>query len=159
MFDSEMRSRIGRFMWMDLDCVILDNIDHLLVNPAEFGIWKPDGELMPCNGSLVLHTPGTRPRTWTDFNPKMVDKNMGLRRVVGFHGSDQAWIAHKLTPHDYIFGQKDGVFSYRSHLLDETGAPQPRPDGVKVVFFNGRFNPWDPEVAQLHPWLAEHYRA
>jgi hypothetical protein len=157
MFSSEMKNIIGRFMWMDLDCVILDNIDHLLKDPADFGIWRPDGELMPCNGSLVLHTPGTRPRTWTDFDPSRVDKRWGMRRVTGFHGSDQAWIAFKLQTGDRFFGQADGVFSYRSHILDDEGRPRPRPSGVKVVFFNGRHNPWDLDVAVLNPWLAEHY--
>jgi hypothetical protein len=161
MFSSEWRDRWPKFVWFDLDSVIMGNIDALLTDPAEFKIWQPDGEKMPCNGSLVLHQNGTRPRIWTDFDPKTVHARHGHKYHTGFQGSDQAWIAHKLGPHDQKFTQKDGVFSFRSHVYGEMVNEQHRVkdlDDVKVLFFNGRWKPWQADVQEMFPWIRDHYR-
>lgn len=155
-FSSDFKKIAERFVWFDLDSVITDNIDHLLTDDAQFRIWKPDGEAMPCNGSLVLHQSGTRPYTWTFFDSGMVDALHGYRYVTGFQGSDQAWIAHNLKPQDKFFTKADGIFSYRSHI--DPLRKRVLPPGAKVVFFNGRYKPWDPEVQKKNPWIAEHYK-
>lgn len=152
MFSSEFTHSIGRFIWFDLDCAIVNNVDHLLDDPADFKIWRPDGEKMPCNGSLVLHKIGTRPATWTTFDPTMVHGRYGYKYVTGFQGSDQAWIAHNLKPYDEFFEQKDGVYSYRSHVVG-----QPLPRNACVVFFNGEFKPWHEAVREQNPWIRDHY--
>jgi hypothetical protein len=155
LFSSEFTHSIGKFIWFDLDCVITGNIDHLLRDPAEFKIWRPDGEKMPCNGSLVLHQCGTRPMTWVNFDPSMIDGKWGYKYVTGFQGSDQAWIAHNLRSHDQFFEQKDGVYSYRSHIANNDHFP----GHCKLVFFNGEFKPWQDDIRRKHPWIDEHYHA
>ena len=152
-FSSEFRETLGRFIWFDLDSVICGNVDHLLQDTAEFKIWRPDGEKMPCNGSLVLHQAGTRAYTWAFFDPTMVDNIWGYRYTTGFQGSDQAWIAYNLKPHDQFFTQKEGIFSFRSHVQGKKKLPE----GARVVFFNGEFKPWDPIVRKLNPWIKDHY--
>jgi hypothetical protein len=156
MFSSEFTHSIGKFIWFDLDSVLTGNVDHLLTDPADFKIWRPDGERMPCNGSLVLHKIGTRPATWNTFDPTMIDKKWGYKHTTGFQGSDQAWIAHNLKPHDQFFEQKDGVYSYRSHIAGKRFRPPP---SCCVVFFNGEFKPWQLSVRLANPWIEEHYLA
>lgn len=152
LFSSEFTHSIGKFIWFDLDCVITRSIDHLLNDPADFKIWRPDGEKMPCNGSLVKHKVGTRPATWNMFNPDQVHGRHGYKYVTGFQGSDQAWIAHNLMPQDQFFEQKDGVYSFRSHVVD-----RPLPPNAAVVFFNGEFKPWHEPVRAANPWVEKHY--
>lgn len=142
-----------RFIWFDLDCVITGNIDHLLQDKSEFRIWCPDFERMPCNGSLLLHKTGTRRRIWERFHPSRIDPEHGLKRASHLTGSDQAWIALNLKPIDKFFKQVDGIYSYRSHLP----ANGRLPEEARVVFFNGKENPWSPNPSTL-PWVQEHYR-
>jgi hypothetical protein len=149
-FSSEMKPTLGKFIWFDLDCIIVKNVDHLLRDEAEFKIWRPDHERMPCNGSLVLHECGTRPYTWTFFNAEMVHPVHGYKFSTGFVGSDQAWIAHNLKPQDQFFEQKDGIYSYRCHLLDNPALPE----NACVVFFNGEKKPWHCMHLQ---WVKRYY--
>jgi hypothetical protein len=151
-FSSEFTHVLGKFIWFDLDCVITGNIDHLLTDAADFKIWRPDGEQMPCNGSLVLHRVGTRAYTWATFDPAMVHGRYGYKFVTGFQGSDQAWIAYNLKPYDEFFEQKDGIYSFRSHVVGKT-----LPKTARVVFFNGEFKPWHAMVREQNPWIKEHY--
>lgn len=153
MFATEMKEIFGeKFLWLDLDCVITGSIDGIFGHPADFGIWCPDGELMPCNGSLVLNRTGTRHHIWTRFDKRRVHPERGLRSA-GFQGSDQAWIAMNLKLTDFRFGQAQGVYSWRSHI--EPVDPAHLPETARIVFFNGAKKPWDfPEI----PWIKEHYR-
>jgi hypothetical protein len=157
-FSSEFTHSLGKFIWFDLDSVICGNVDHLLTDDADFKIWRPDGEKMPCNGSLVLHQAGTRAYTWAFFNPELVDRKWGFKYTTGFQGSDQAWIAYNLKPQDRFFTQKEGVYSFRSHVHHQT----PRhllPSEARVVFFNGEYKPWHDTLQQQIPWIREHYHA
>jgi len=156
-FDPDMKDVLGeKFVWMDLDAVFTGNIDHILNDPADFKMWRVDGEYMPCNGSLVLHRTGTREDIWKMFNPGRIHPVTGLK-VAGMIGSDQAWMGTQLTDaeKDNTFGQKDGVYSYRCHIkkfnLD-------LPQDCKVVFFHGILNPWDDEVKRERPWVQFHYK-
>lgn len=149
-FSSEMVPLLGRFIWFDLDCTLVGNVDHLLNDTADFKIWRPDHEKMPCNGSLVLHQAGTRPYTWAFFDKALIHPQHGFKYTTGFVGSDQAWIAYNLKPYDQFFEQKEGVYSYRCHLLERDKIPS----NASVVFFNGERKPWH----CMHlPWVKENY--
>ena len=154
-FSPDMKDILGeKFIWFDLDTVIISNIDHILSDPAEFKIWQVDGEKMPCNGSMVLHKTGSRFKIWRRFNPNFVHPTLSLRRRnPKFVGSDQAWIAEHLGPQDEFFGQKDGVYSFRCHV---------KPHGLKenacIVFFHGQLDPWSKEVQQNFEWVKNAYR-
>ena len=155
-FSREMSEIIGkRFLWVDLDAVIRGNIDHILNDPADFKIWRVDDAEMPCNGSLVLHRAGTRQEFWNNFDPSKVDPVHGLKKINGFMGSDQSWIASQMGPEDKVFGRKDGVYSFRIHL--KAGRISP-PEDAKIIFFHGRHNPWDEGLKNRCRWIARHYR-
>lgn len=156
MFDPEIKEIIGpRFIWLDLDAVILGNIDHILSDQSDLKIWAVDGAQMPCNGSMVLHRAGTRPHIWKNFDAKKIDPVFGLKRVNGFQGSDQAWIASQIGAGDKFFGKKDGIYSYRVHLNKGRSL---LPNDAKIVFFHGRHDPWDESVRQRLPWVSKNYR-
>lgn len=132
-FSEEAKAMFGeRVLWMDLDVLILGNIDHILRDKSDFKLWYVDGEISPCNGSLVMHRLGTRRYLWDRFNPNDIDAEEGYQKTTGFIGSDQAWIAQNLQPQDLRFGKVDGVYSYRCHLKGK-----PLPADVKMVFFHG----------------------
>jgi hypothetical protein len=84
----------------------------------------------------------------------MIDRKWGYKFTTGFQGSDQAWIAHNLKPHDQFFEQKDGIYSYRSHVVGRS-----LPSTARVVFFNGEFKPWHPHIRHMNPWIKDHYDA
>lgn len=155
MFSPEMKELIGeRFLWLDLDTVIVGNIDRILKDTSEFKIWKVDNEKMPCNGSMVLHTSGTRAHFWHNFDASRVHPYHSLHCENGFMGSDQAWIAQNLTAQDSFFRKVDGVYSFRCHLKK---FQQPLPSNARIVFFHGNENPWDADVQQRFEWVRKHY--
>lgn len=159
MFSSQMKNLIGeRFVWMDLDAIIMDNIDDLLLDQADLKMWRVDGEYMPCNGSMVLHRLGTREEIWTRFNPDAVHPVTGLRKA-GMIGSDQAWIGTMLTDieKENTFGQKDGIYSYRCHIKKILDRGDPMPKNCRIVFFHGKENPWDSKLFHSHQWIQDAY--
>lgn len=115
MFAPDIRRLVGpRWVWMDLDMLICGNIDHILTDPADFRIWRPDGGRSLCNGSLVLHQSGTRPEIWTEFGPEKVGSVEEFQAQTKHLGSDQAWISSRLRPDDLFFDSAQGVYAFRS---------------------------------------------
>lgn len=154
-FSDEMKQLIGeKFLWIDLDVVIVNNIDHILNDPAQFKIWRVDGEMMPCNGSLALIEAGSRSYIWDSFKAEEVDPVFAFRRgPERFVGSDQAWIAKNLREEDQFFGQKDGVYSFRCHVEEEGLKPN-----ACIIFFHGERDPWMKEIQEGFDWVRTHYR-
>lgn len=114
MFGAELSKVFGpKWVWSDLDCFICGNIDHILADPAEFKIWRPDGGRSKCNGSLVSHVAGTRTRIWEEFDPAKIGSVGEFRAKTAHLGSDQAWISTYLTEKDEFFEKKDGVYAFR----------------------------------------------
>lgn len=166
MFDPEVGGMFGdRFIWIDLDCVVTGNIDHILNDQADLKLWKPDGEFMPCNGSLCLHRVGTRTDIWKTFNPQRVHPVTGFRNYASRPiGSDQAWIALNMTDKEKenTFGLSDGVVSYRCHMRKGIHRKNPPvtelPKIGKIVMFHGRWDPWDEKTQKEAPWILEHIK-
>ena len=102
------------WIWTDLDGFACGNVDHILSDPSEFRIWRPDGGRSMCNGSLVMHKPGARVHIWTKFDPASVGSVAEFRAKTQHLGSDQAWIASQLTENDQFFDQSHGVYAFRS---------------------------------------------
>jgi len=126
MFAPDIRRLVGpRWVWMDLDMLICGNIDHILTDPADFRIWRPDGGRSLCNGSLVLHQSGTRPEIWTEFGPEKVGSVEEFQAQTKHLGSDQAWISSRLRPDDLFFDSAQGVYAFPSDARDRT-RPQER---------------------------------
>lgn len=156
MFDPEIKEIVGdKFCWFDLDAVIVGNIDHILTDQSDFRMWRVDGEFMPCNGSLCLHTVGTRSQFWKEFRADKVHPVTGLK-AAGFIGSDQAYLATKMTQieKDNGFGKADGIYSYRCHLKKR--GIKDIPEDCKILFFHGLQNPWDDDIVKNNQWAKEY---
>lgn len=153
-FAPEMADVFGpRFVSIDLDCVILDDLRPLWNRPEPFvGLKGSNDTKCWYNGSMWLMTAGARPYVWTDFDPTTSPEQA---KAAGYYGSDQAWISYRLGPDEACWTTKDGVYSYRLHVAPVTGMPAP--PGARVIIFNGKRDPWHPDVRPL-PWVREHWR-
>jgi hypothetical protein len=162
MFAPEARDLIGeRIVSLDLDVVITDDLTPLFDRPEDFVIWggqtvqpgAPAGRIYNWyNGSLMMLRAGTRTRVWTEFNPA---QSPALANRAGCKGSDQGWISYCLGNKEAVWGAKDGVYSFRNHVVPGKGI---LPKGARLVAFHGRHDPWQSEVQRAYPWISEHYR-
>lgn len=151
-FDPEFDLLGDRFAWIDLDCVITGNIDHLLEVDADFAIHRyayNNRPLQRYNGGLLVMNRGARRQVWETFDPvdtpKLIARLNHNQRVVG---SDQAWISLVLGQNERKLGPADGVYEV-AHLRDK-----PLPGNACAVMFSGAR---DPSASNL-PWVKEHYR-
>ncbi len=151
-FDPAIESMFGpRFAVLDLDCVVTSDVTPLFERQEELVMWGDTHPRTHYNGSLMLMTAGARPKVWQTFNPRT---SPNVTRRAGHYGSDQGWISYCLGPGEARFTTRDGVYSYRLHLSEAAALPE----NCRIVFFNGRQDPWGPEVRDV-PWIREHYRA
>jgi hypothetical protein len=139
-----------RFVSLDLDCVITADLRPLWDRPEDVVFWGDTNKTTHYNGSMMLLTAGARPQVWDDFDPVASPR---AARAAGQWGSDQAWISHCLGGGEAKWGVRDGVYSYRNHLLRQ---PQVLPAGARIVIFHGTTDPWDPGAQRL-PWVRKHY--
>jgi hypothetical protein len=148
-FAPEMKEILGeRILSIDLDCVIVGNIDHILKRQEDFIAWHID--VLPFNGSLFMHTIGTRPEVWVDFDP--VKSPIEAAR---FTGSDQAWLCHKLSAKEATFtGVADGIYSYKKAIIKNN---YKLPENASIVFFHGQPKQDHPEVLKRCDWIKKSY--
>lgn len=130
-----------RFVCMDLDCVIGDDLAPLFSGPEDFRICAGTASGRPYNGSMMLLKAGSRAKVFSKFTPERA-ATAGRRYV----GSDQAWIAHVL-PDERTWGEADGVGFY--------GLPRSPESARRVMFFAGAVKPWQ---RPHDSWIGEHYR-
>jgi hypothetical protein len=153
MFSREAREILGaRVCSIDLDVVICGEITELFDVDVDFKIYGDTAVGTPYNGSLIYHWPGSRTQLWEKFDPRTSPQ---IGRKLKYIGSDQAWIATCLGPHEAKFTKADGVYSYRNEIVPKGGQ---LPAAAKIVVMHGRHDPWGPQVRQRHPWIVEHYR-
>jgi len=70
MFDPDLRDILGdRYVQMDLDTVIVDDITPMLDRPDPLVINRSIGKRNAYNGSMWLHTPGTYSSIYSEFEP------------------------------------------------------------------------------------------
>lgn len=142
-----------RFVSIDLDTVIVDDVTQLFSDPVEFKAWGDTARNTPYNGGLWMLTAGARAQVWERFDPVQSPRET-LRR--GMVGSDQAWIGVVLGPNEKRWTTDDGVYSFRNHIAVPRGNGR-LPRNARVISFHGRFDPWTPEVIKRYPWVSEHY--
>lgn len=154
-FSKEMAHVIGeRFVSVDLDCVIVDDMAPVWNRTDDFVIWGEDNRRTPYNGSMWMMTAGSRSHVWEDF---IVDPQRAIRWALGsgFFGSDQAWMCYALGGNEKRWTSDDGVYSYRMHVQRNGGK---MPAAARIVMFEGNYDPWNPAAQRTSPWIAEHYR-
>lgn len=187
LFSREMADIFGpRYVSLDLDMVLVDDVSPLWDRPEPFIIYDAKGD-DHYNGSMFLQTAGVHQEVWDDFDPHVSPR---LTTAAGMRGSDQAWIRYKLAPNAAVWDYNDGVYAYlnlvppyrqrrmagrninlpmnaavRVHGRTLPGlAPfTPQRDGrlpqnARVVVFAGEFKPWEERTKMLSPWIREHYR-
>jgi hypothetical protein len=160
LFSEEAREVLGeKVVSMDLDMVVVGDLTPLFDRDVDFMIWggqtvQPHSITVYnwFNGSLMMHKPGTRTRVWTDFDPATSPAKANGN---GCRGSDQGWIAHCLGRSELTWGQADGVYSYRNHVLTAGGRLA---KNARIVAFHGQYDPWMRDVQSRHAWVREHYR-
>ncbi len=150
-FAPEMRDIFGtRFVSVDLDCVIVDDLRPLWNRPEAFVGLAGTQPPTTFNGSMFLMTAGARPQVWADFNPMYSPLNA---RRAGHYGSDQAWISYVLGAGEARWTPADGVYTYRLHVEPAHGR---LPRGARIVFFAGKKDPWNKDVLALD-WVKANW--
>lgn len=162
-FAPDMAGTLGpRFVWMDLDCVVVGDLDPLFSRPEPIVLWRHGVGHTPYCGSMVMMDAGARSQVWEWFDPERSPAD-----AARFVGTDQAWIAHCLGPDEATWRRRDGVYS-RTQVPQRTmvsgrarrllGAePGALPSGARVVFWHGPFDPSLPEVQSRYPWVTQHW--
>jgi len=155
----------SRFLCLDLDVVITASLEPLLDRPEAFVAWKNPNPLWPYNGSMFMLTAGSRPQVWEQFNPA---SSPAIANAAGCRGSDQGWMSYVLGRDEATWGPEDGVYSYQDEILGRhrrtavtqrlRRQPPELPANARLVVFHGAVDPWEPQAAQITPWVKEHYR-
>lgn len=141
-----------RFVSMDMDCLISENIDSLFTRTEEIVLYAtpPYSPLKsarrPYNGSMVMMTAGARPQVFDRFTPDAAV--FAGRRYIG---SDQAWISYVLGHGEAVWCERDGVVWWGRWKASDIGS--------KVIFFPGFPKPHDlvktTDFVKLHYHLDE----
>lgn len=140
-----------RIVWLDLDTVITGDLGPIWSRTEDFIAWGDTNRSNPYNGSMVMFTAGARPQLWENFHPLVSPQQS---RGMGFFGSDQAWMAVCLGRNEAKWTARDGVLSFRNEVMARRALPM----GARIVFFHGRYDPWEAQTQRMAPWIREHYR-
>ncbi len=146
-FSPEMASLIGpRFVWIDLDSIVVGPLDPLFDRPDPFLLYRSDSVPgTPYNGSLVMMDAGARAEVWSSFDPA---RSPALAHDAGFLGSDQSWIAYVLGRNEPVWTRDDGVLHFSLDCVPDL------PDHGRIVFFPGVFKPHMPKVREHAAWIG-----
>jgi len=142
-----------RYGWLDLDCVVIGNVDHIFGRPEPVVLnryihGKKPGQHY--NGALCIMDRGAAPHVWNlyhkapDEAAALMAKLNGRRWLVG---SDQAWMTTTLGPDVATVGPECGV--YEKNVIGNR-----LPADARLVFFSGAR---DPSMDQAE-WVKGHYR-
>jgi hypothetical protein len=148
LFDPAIKDLVGgRFVMLDLDCVITGDMRPLWNRKEDVVLWRSPSREWPYNGAMMMMDAGARPHVWESFDPV---KSPAITHAKGYRGSDQAWISHCLGNKEATWSDLDGVYFYGS-------MPRPRnriPKDARIIFTTGGCAPWTLQ----HEWVRKHYR-
>lgn len=145
-----------KFLSMDLDCVVVGNIDHLLAREEDFVIWGPDDCDMARRsvdycGSLWFLRAGTNSEVYDTFDPSVWTLNKHGRYT---GGTDQRQITKVFKGRKVAtFSQKDGIYNF----LPDVQPTRRLKRNACIVFFNGLYAPDDPGMARHYKFIREFY--
>lgn len=160
-FSSAATSEMGiadgeRVVSIDLDVVILKDIHPMVMQHrrAPFAGWKGVGSYhaVTYNGTFFMFDAGRMKWLWDEFDPETSPRRANVAR---YFGSDQGWMSYKLAGGAPGWTRDDGIYSFSSHIVGHYRQP---PENARIVSFNGKQKPWDPEIQKKHPWLLDHWR-
>lgn len=175
--DAEKFLGTKKFVSIDLDAVIIDDITSLFVLDEAFIIWGEDWRKLPYCGALWMLKCGTRPHVWDRFNPDDYQPNV---RGNYSKGSDQQHINKILYPGEVTWTTKDGIYNFATDIKDYgkntkierdhfmrvhcrpgfkkiKGSDGTLPKNAKIIFFNGRHDPSDPKLQEKYIWITDYW--
>jgi len=142
----------NRIVSIDLDCVIVGNIDDILLRTEDFICLKGTARKTAYNGGFWSLKVGSRPQVWDTFDPENSPK---LTIKEGMVGSDQAWISYILGKKEPVYTKDEGVYCFRSDFISNKIVDLPY--NAKIVMFQGGEDPWDIKVRRKYNWVNHHY--
>lgn len=153
MFESATGKYFGeRFVSIDLDCVILQDLAPLFDNDYDFVASK--GYRSRVCGSMWQLRAGAHAHVWDSYDPVKSPKIIAATthtdaqdRIWPLSGSDQAWMSLRM-PHAPLWTEADGVYQFM-----ELKPQRIVPENARVVFFAGKNKPWDPDMRGFCPAL------
>lgn len=145
-FSEEMREIIGpRFVWLDVDCAVVGNLDPLFSRTEPFIAWANIVPPTPYCGSLMMMDAGARRKVWDEFRPER------RREAARYIGSDQAWVGHILGKSEPVWTHRDGVFN-----IGAVRRPS-LPAHAKIVFFCGPHDVSQSKEQRFCPWMQQYW--
>ena len=155
-FDRDKSRRLfgDRFICIDLDCVVVGPLNHLL-NKAfnqDFVIWKDTyRRRAPYCGALWGMEAGTRQHVLATFrtSPQEI---ITAAREAGYIGTDQAVFNYLLGRNECTWGVDDGVLNFNTRVRPAGGK---LPEDARLVFFNGKYDPAQPQLLARYSWIKE----
>lgn len=168
-FSEEARALFGdRFVSIDLDCIVMDDLDPLFDRPEDFLIChRPQTRGRPVHnlyqGSMWYMLTGARPEVWLDFKGEE-----SIRAAAAYLGTDQAWINYRLGLGEAGWTWQDGVAAWPEIVADNRWLYAP-PPGLRIIFFHGDQKPWHfcsindsrtraRNPGQSHLWVERFYQ-
>lgn len=152
-FDSDFHEYVGgRFVSVDLDCVIIKDITPLWDRTEDIVFWQSPIRAPDYNGSMWLVRTGSRPQLYKDFNP---EKSPIITKQANKLGSDQGWFSFRCPGEAVWTSDRDGIYAWNPQLLNRRWL---LPPNASIVFFPGIENPWHESSQRKAPWILEHYR-
>jgi len=146
-FAPEMKRIFGdRFVSIDLDCVVLGNLDAILSRAEDFIICKrarvTKGDFYDrYQASMWMMNTGAREDVWSSFHgEESLRKLAGKKHEKLYLKTDQGWMLYKLGRHEAVWTMEDGVYHWP--WLKHNGLCENLPANSRIVFFNGREEPW-----------------
>jgi len=146
-----------RVLYLDLDCVLTDNIDPIVDRPEDLVLWRNPNFGQPgrafYNTSIMLHTVGTRPEFWDGFNRLAV---ANAYQETGWGGTDQMWVSYLASREEAHWTDADGIYGHGRLGDSVEGAGTKLPDNARIVFFPGNRTQRTEEVLARSPWVKEY---
>lgn len=152
-FSPEAAKHLGdRVFAIDIDAIPVGDLKPLVAKQSSFVGWcDPRFEWRKVAGGAYMLTTGAHTDVWTEFDP---ETSPSLAAAAGHHGSDQAWMSHKLYPPREHWSSSDGLLKLK---WTPPGATAP-PAGSRLIFTSGEAPPWAPHVQRRYPWIADHWK-
>lgn len=148
-FSEEAKILGERCLFIDIDCVIMNDLAPLFEWKQDFMGWRPYrdwGNRLRFGGGTYLLTTGTRTNVWTAFNGQPA---IAKARGAGYRGSDQAWLSYCLAEKEPYWPREAGIYSVRD--LKHQGIA---PSDARLIHLNGPAKPWH----STHQWVKENWK-
>jgi len=140
-FSEEVLPIFGdRFVSIDLDCLVMDQLDPLFDRPEDFLIYlrpttKPIKDRY--QASMWYMKTGMRSFVWHDFKGEE-----SIEKAKGYLGTDQGWMNYRLGLNEAGWTAQDGVVAWTAVGSDNRYLHEP-PPLTRIIFFHGDQKPFE----------------